>query len=110
MGKLLLVVVLVAGVIAACFAGYNHMTFGVTQPFPLEWNHTEDELALVTLEHRQSEIQQELASVNRQAGAGGMSAPIDATVGQMEALKAEAVQVDAKIAALKEKIGAVKPS
>ena len=101
MGKLtglLLLVALAAGAVTA----YNAAVFGVAQPVPLSWNHSEDELRLIALEGERRDLAARLGAGQRAtslAGAPQIGAP-------SEDEQATLARLDREIAGLRARIQA----
>ena len=101
MGKLL-ALVLVLAIAAGTVAAYNTFVYEVSQPFPLGWNHTADELRLIELERERRNLVARLGAgqrVTSLAGAPQIGAPGDDE-------KAALDRLDGEIAAVRARIGA----
>ena len=106
MSKLVWLVVLAAAAAGAGFAAYNTVHYETPQPFPLAWNHSADELDLLDLEHLRRQLLAKLGSAQRVATIGGLHLPLEATGGHLDELRVELGKLDARIEALRVKIGA----
>ena len=93
---LVLIVALAAGAVAA----YNFFVFEVAQPFPLSWNHSDDELRLVDLERERRALATRLGAGQRAMSLAGVPQLGAPDAGEKAAL----ARLDAEIAALRARI------
>jgi hypothetical protein len=100
-GKVVALLV-VLGLAAGAVAAYNFFVFEVVQPFPLSWNHGDDELRLVELERERRALATRLGAGQRAMSLAGVP-----QVGAPDASeKAALARLDAEIAALRARISA----
>ncbi len=101
MGKLLWLLLIVA-LAGTSLAAYNAFRYEIVQPFPLGWNHSEDELRLLDLERERRQLVAKMGSERRATSLAGL--PL-ATL-EDDDLKATLAAVDREIATLRARVPA----